>query len=123
MSTDNIMVYNWADIEKAIELVKAFPWERKLKKAEYWADAREMLALANEINAVVKHPYVVSTYEAEAYAKKAFTGDYPITELKKARKWAFNNIRWNLRSLANYCLSGEFKCDFGYCNPCNEIEL
>ena len=71
MSTDSVMVYNWTDIEKAIELVKAFPWGRKLKKAEYFSDACDMVKLFESVNETVHHPCACDPWYAEDYRKKS----------------------------------------------------
>ena len=112
MSTDSVMVYNWADVEKAIELVKAFPWERKLKKAEYFSDACDMVALFESINETVNHPCACDSWYAENYRKKAFDKMWTIAELKKARRECELHIKSELRSLANGCRFGQFDCVF-----------
>lgn len=111
MSTDSVMVYHWADIEKAIELVKAFPWERKLKKAEYFSDACDMVKLFEAVNETVHHPFACDTWYAETYQKKAF-GSWTAKELKQARRECELHIKSEIRSLANGCRSGQFECSF-----------
>lgn len=111
MSTDNVMVYNWTDIEKAIELVRAFPWDRKLKKAEYFSDACEMIKLFEAVNETVRHPFACDTWYAEMYQKKAF-GPWTAKELKQARRECELHIKSEIRSLANGCRSGQFECSF-----------
>ena len=112
MSTDSVMIYNWADIEKAIELVKAFPWERKLKKTEYFSDACDMVKLFEAVNETVNHPCACDPWYAEDYRKKAYAGTWTLTELKKARRECELHIKSEIRSLANGCRSGQFKCNF-----------
>ena len=112
MSTDDKMIYNWTDVEKVIEIVKAFPWERKLKKAEYFSDACEMVALFESVNETVNHPFVCDTWYAEDYRKKAFDKTWTLTELKKARRECELHIKSEIRSLANGCRSGKFECSF-----------
>lgn len=112
MSTDNEMVYNWADIEKAIELVKAFPWERKLKKTKYFCDACDMVGLFESVNETVNHPFACDPWYAEYYRKKAFDKTWTLAELKKARKECELHIKSEIRSLANGCRSGQFNCVF-----------
>ena len=111
MSTDTVMVYHWSDIEKAIELVKAFPWERKLKKAEYFSDACEMVKLFEAVNETVNHPCACDPWYAEEYRKKAF-GSWTTKELKQARRECELHIKSEIRSLANGCRSGQFECAF-----------
>lgn len=112
MSTDSVMVYNWADIEQAIELVKAFPWERKLKKAEYFSDACDMVKLFETVNETVHHPFACDSWYAEDYRKKAHVGLWTLAELKKARRECELHIKSEIRSLANGCCSGQFECVF-----------
>ena len=112
MSTDSVMVYNWADIEKAIELVKTFPWERKLKKAEYFSDACNMVALFENLNETVHHPFACDPWYAEDYRKKAFDKTWTLAEVKKARRECELHIKSEIRSLANGCRSGQFACNF-----------
>ena len=112
MSTDFVMIYNWADIEKAIELVKAFPWERKLKKAEYFSDACEMVKLFEAVNDTVNHPFACDPWYAEDYRKKAYAKTWTLTELKKARRECELHIKSEICSLANGCRSGQFECNF-----------
>lgn len=112
MSTDSVMVYRWADIEKAIELIKAFPWERKLKKAEYFSDACDMVALFEAVNDTVSHPCACDPWYAEDYRKKAFDKTWTLTEVKKARRECELHIKSEIRSLANGCRSGQFECSF-----------
>ena len=64
------MVYRWADIEKALEMVRAFPWECKLKKAEYFSDACDMVKLFEAVNEAVHHPFACDPWYAEDYRKK-----------------------------------------------------
>ena len=112
MLTNSIMVYKWSDIEKAIELVKAFPWERKLKKAEYFSDACDMVKLFESVNETVNHPCACDPWYAEDYRKKAYAGTWTLTELKKARRECELHIKSEIRSLANGCRSGQFECVF-----------
>ena len=112
MSTDSVMVYNWDDIEKAIELVKAFPWEHKLKKAEYFSDACDMVKLFEAVNETVNHPFACDPWYAEDYRKKAYAGTWTLTELKKARRECELHIKSEIRSLANECRFGQFACNF-----------
>lgn len=112
MLTDSVMVYRWADIEKAIELVKAFPWERKLKKAEYFSDACEMVKLFESVNEVVNHPFACDPWYAEEYRKKAFDKTCTLAEVKKARRECELHIKSEVRSLANGCRSGQFEYIF-----------
>lgn len=112
MSTDNVMVYNWADIEKAIELVKAFPWGCKLKKAEYFSDACDVVKLFEAVNETVNHPCACDPWYAEDYRKKAFDKTWTLTELKKARRECELHLKSEIRSLANGCRSGQFACNF-----------
>ena len=112
MLTDNVMVYNWADIDKAIELIKAFPWERKLKKAEYFSDACDMVKLFESVNETVHHPCACDPWYAEDYRKKAFDKAWTLAELKRARRECELHIKSEIRSLANGCRSGQFECTF-----------
>lgn len=112
MSTDNVMVYNWADIEKAIELIKAFPWKRKLKKAEYFSDACEMVKLFNSVNEIINHSFACDPWYAENYQKKAFDKTCTLAELKKARRECELHIKSEICSLANGSRSGQFECMF-----------
>lgn len=112
MLTDNVMIYNWADIEKAIELVKAFPWERKLKKAEYFPDACDMVKLFEAVNEAVNHPFACDPWYAENYHKKVFDKTCTLSELKKARRDCELHIKSEIRSLANGCRAGKFNCMF-----------
>lgn len=111
MSNNNVMIYRWADIEKAIELVKAFPWSRKLKKAEYFSDACDMVKLFETVNETVNHPFACDPWYAENYRKKAF-GPWTAKELKQARRECELHIKSEIRSLANGCRSGQFECVF-----------
>ena len=112
MSTDDKMIYNWSNIEKAIELVKAFPWERKLKRAEYFFDACDMVNLFESVNETVHHPCACDPWYAETYRKKAFDKTWTLTELKRARRECELHIKSEIRSLANGCRSGQFECSF-----------
>lgn len=112
MLTDSVMVYHWADIEKAIELVKAFPWERKLKKTEYFSDACDMVKLFESVNKTVNHLFACDPWYAEDYRKKAYAGTWTPAELKKARRECELHIKSEIRSLANGCRSGQFECNF-----------
>lgn len=112
MSTDNVMIYNWADIEKAIELVRAFPWDRKLKKVEYFSDSCDMVKLFETVNETVNHPCACDPWYAEDYRKKAYAGTWTLAELKKARRECELHIKSEIRSLANGCRSGQFECAF-----------
>lgn len=112
MLTDSVMVYNWTDIEKAIELIKAFPWERKLKKAEYFSDACEMVKLFEAVNDTVNHPFACNPWYAKEYRKKAFDKAWTLAEVKKARRECELHIKSEIRSLANGCRFGQYKCIF-----------
>lgn len=112
MSIDSVMVYRWADIEKAIELVRTFPWERKLKKAEYFSDACDMVKLFEAVNETVNHPCACDPWYAEDYRKKEYAGTWTLAELKKARRECELHIKSEIRSLANGCRSGQFECIF-----------
>ena len=112
MLTDSVMVYRWADIEKAIDLVRDFPWERKLKKAEYFYDACDMVKLFESVNETVNHPFACDPWYAEDYRKKAFDKTWTLAELKKARRECELHIKSEIRSLANGCRSGKFNCMF-----------
>lgn len=114
MSTDSVMVYRWSDVEKAIELVKAFHWERKLKKAEYFSDACDMVKLFESVNETVNHPFACNPWYAENYRKKAYAGTCTIKELKQARRECELHIKSEIRSLANGCRSGQFECTFDF---------
>lgn len=114
MSTDSIMVYNWASIEKAIELVKAFPWERKLRKAEYFFDACDMVKLFESINETVNHPFACDPWYAENYRKKAFDKTWTLAELKRARRDCELHVKSEIKSLANGCKTGIYKCTFDF---------
>lgn len=114
MSTDSVMVYRWADIEKAIELVRAFPWERKLKKAEYFSDACDMVNLFESVNEMVNHPFACDPWYAEDYRKKAYARAWTLAELKKARRECELHIKSEIRFLANGCRSGRFECTFNF---------
>ena len=111
MSTDNVMIYRWADIERAIELVRTFPWERKLKKAEYFSDACDMVKLFEAVNETVNHPFACDPWYAETYQKKTF-GPWTAKELKQARRECELHIKSEIHSLANGCRSGQFACNF-----------
>lgn len=112
MSTDSIMVYNWADIEKAIELIKDFPWDHKLKKAEYFSDACDMVNLFESVNETINHPCACDPWYAEDYRKKAYAGTWTLAEIKKARRECELHLKSEIRSLANGCRSGKFECVF-----------
>ena len=112
MSIDSVMVYRWADIEKAIELVKAFPWGRKLKKAEYFSDACDMIKLFEAVNETINHPFACDPWYAENYRKKAYAGIWTLAELKKARRECELHLKSEIRSLANGCRSRQFECIF-----------
>ena len=112
MPTDNVMIYNWAGIEKAIELINAFPWERKLEKEECFSDACEMVALFEIINDVVKRPFVCDTWYAKNYQKKSFDETRTLGEMQKARRECELHIKSEICSLVNGCHSGRFKCVF-----------
>ena len=114
MSTDNVMVYNWTDIEKAIELVKAFPWERKLKKTEYFSDACNMVKLFEAVNDTVNHPFACDPWYAEEYRRKAYAGTWTLKELKQARKNCELHIKSEIKSLANGCRAGTYECTFDF---------
>ena len=110
---DSIMVYRWADIEKALEMVRAFPWERKLKKAEYFSDACDMVKLFEAVNEAVHHPFACDPWYAEDYRKKkAYAQTWTLAELTKARRECELHIKSEIRSLANGCRSGRFECMF-----------
>lgn len=112
MLTDSVMVYRWVDIKKAIELVKTFPWGRKLKKAEYFSDACDMVKLFESVNETVNHPCACDPWYAEDYRKKAFDKTWTLAELKKARRECELHVKSEIRSLANGCKSGQFECIF-----------
>ena len=112
LTNENEMVYNWADIEKAIDMVKAFPWGRKLKKAEYFTDACELVELSETICDVVGHPFAVDSWYAKDYHKKAFDNNFTAKERKEARKACELHIKSSVKSLANGCKDGTYKCNF-----------
>ena len=114
MSTDSVMVYHWTDIEKAIELVKAFPWKRKLKKSEYFSDACDMVKLFESVNDAIKHPFACDPWYAENYRKKAFDKTWTLAELKRARRECELHIKSEIRSLANGCRAGTYECTFDF---------
>ena len=108
------MVYNWENVEKAVDLAKNFPWERKLKKIEFFSDSCELLQLFTELNAILCNSIFYDEM-AEKHKKKCFHHDkYTLNELKKSRKECESYLKRDLIDLLRGIHTGEYKCNGFY---------
>lgn len=110
---ENKMIYHWTNVQKALDLVRAFPWETKLKKIEYFSDACSINELFVSINEIVGHPFTVDETIAEDYKTRCFNCTaWTLAELKASRRDCERHVKQELNDLSRGCRSGEYECIF-----------